>query len=247
MSIIIGSARHDENGKYSGGSLGDTLQISTPDFKGEVSMQNMYTHSKGWYIYRFKNINYANANAKAMEKYCNDPNVGYDQGNRAAIMNYNGIGKTECDCSSLARRCIKDACGKDIGNFTTATAPNIFDKSGLFETKINYINQEKTPIYNGDILVTKTKGHVVIVVSGNPRSIASTDSALTNITTTNSTSYTVQITAGALNIRKGPGTNYTITGVIRDRGKYVIIEEQNGWGKLSNNKGWISLKYTKKV
>ena len=40
--------------------------------------------------------------------------------------------------------------------------------TGLF-TKIAYVNQSKTPVYNGDILVTKTKGHTVIVVSGNPR------------------------------------------------------------------------------
>lgn len=34
-----------------------------------------------------------------------------------------------------------------------------------------------TILYNGDVLVTKTKGHTVIVVSGNPRSGSSTGSA----------------------------------------------------------------------
>ena len=37
-------------------------------------------------------------------------------------------------------------------------------------SKIAYVSQAKTPIYNGDILVTKTKGHIVVVVSGHPRS-----------------------------------------------------------------------------
>ena len=44
MSIRIGSARHDENGKLTGGRPGD--QTGT-----EVSMQNFYVHKKGWYVY----------------------------------------------------------------------------------------------------------------------------------------------------------------------------------------------------
>ena len=59
--------------------------------------------------------------------------------------------------------------------------------------------------------------------------------------------YIVKITAGALNIRKGPGANYPIAGIIRDKGKYTIIEEQNGFGRLKSGIGWISLKYTQKV
>ena len=53
MAIMIGSARIDERGKISGGSAGDQKQKSlTNDTVGEVSMQTMYTHSKGWYIIR---------------------------------------------------------------------------------------------------------------------------------------------------------------------------------------------------
>lgn len=61
------------------------------------------------------------------------------------------------------------------------------------------------------------------------------------------TSYIVQVTASNLNIRKGPGTNYAITGIIKNKGKYTIIEEKNGWGKLKSGQGWINLKYTKKI
>ena len=43
----IGSARHDENGKLTGGRPGD--QTGT-----EVSMQNFYVHKKGWYVLRPK-------------------------------------------------------------------------------------------------------------------------------------------------------------------------------------------------
>jgi len=45
-----------------------------------------------------------------------------------------------------------------------------------------------------------------------------------------------------LNIRKGPGTNYAIAGVIKDKGNYPVNEVKNThWGKLSNGKGWISI------
>jgi hypothetical protein len=56
--------------------------------------------------------------------------------------------------------------------------------------------------------------------------------------------FLVKVTADALNIRKGPGTNYSITGVIKDKGVYTIVETNDTWGKLKSGAGWISLKYT---
>lgn len=169
--IYVGSARHDEFGKYSGGKLGDNLQVDNiNDLSGEVSMQKMYTHSKGWYILRAKDSKIADKLAKAMIEYCNDKNVGYDQGNRLAIMSYRGISPTECDCSSLVRRCVIDATGKDPGNFITSDEVTKLLATKLFE-KLDYVSNEKTPVYDGDILVTRTKGHTVIVVSGSPRKV----------------------------------------------------------------------------
>lgn len=171
-TIIIGSARKDENGKLSGGKVGDSLQTSsTNDTKGEVSMQNMYKHNKGWYILKPKKIEHADKMASLMKKACNNKNIGYDQDNRLGVIKY-GIGtttKTECDCSTLVREVIKEATGVDVGNFTTYNEKNVLAKSGLFEDPVTYVSQTKTPVYNGDVLVTKTKGHTVIVVGGNPR------------------------------------------------------------------------------
>lgn len=59
--------------------------------------------------------------------------------------------------------------------------------------------------------------------------------------------YIVRVTADALNIRKGPGTNYDVAGCVRDKGSYTIIGEQDGWGRLKSGAGWISLAYTTKV
>ena len=59
--------------------------------------------------------------------------------------------------------------------------------------------------------------------------------------------YKVQITASALNVRAGAGTNYKIVKVVRKGQIYTIVSEKSGWGKLSDGSGWISLSYTKKV
>lgn len=61
------------------------------------------------------------------------------------------------------------------------------------------------------------------------------------------TSYRVRVTTNALNIRDGAGTNFKINGVIKDKGVYTIVAEENGWGKLKSGAGWICLDYTKKV
>lgn len=58
--------------------------------------------------------------------------------------------------------------------------------------------------------------------------------------------YQVRVTAAALNIRKGPGTDFAVASVIRDKGVYTITEENNGWGKLKSGAGWINLDYTTK-
>lgn len=170
MTAIIGSARIDERGKLSGGQAGDQKQkSSTNDTVGEVSMQNFYVHSKGWYILRPKDANIAKKMASNMKTACNNANIGYDQGNRLGIMTYgvNSKVKTETDCSTLVRACVKEASGKDPGNFSTLNEADMLEKSGLFEKRIAYTSN--TTLYTGDVLVTKTKGHTVIVVEGAER------------------------------------------------------------------------------
>ena len=160
MSIMIGSARHDEHGNcYSGGKAGDQTGQ-------EVSMQKFYVHKSGWRVLRAKSPEIAIKLAEAMILACNNENIGYDQSERYGVIKY-GIEtkvKTECDCSSLVRACIIYASGKDVGDFNTSNEYSVLMKSGLFEDKGSYY--VGMTLYNGDILVTKVKGHTVIVVSG---------------------------------------------------------------------------------
>ena len=161
MNIIVGSARIDENGKITGGKAGDQTGK-------EISTQKFYVHSKGWYVIRAKNKQTAKKIAEAMLIACNNDNIGYDQGGRLGIIKYgvNSKVKTEADCSSTVRACIMYATGKDVGNFTTANEVKVLEKSGMFDKAFAYTNS--TVLKTGDILCTKTQGHTVVVVSGNP-------------------------------------------------------------------------------
>lgn len=167
MAVIIGSARIDENGKATGGKAGDQKQKASPDYKGEVSMQNFYDVGKWGYVLRAIVVDVALAIANAMIQACNNPNIGYNQAKRLEIIRY-GTGSNvpiNCDCSSLARQCVREA-GIEVGNFTTANEANVLAGTGAFE-KIPYTAGMK--LYTGDILVTKTKGHTVIVTGGETR------------------------------------------------------------------------------
>jgi hypothetical protein len=168
MGIKLGSARHDENGKYTGGKKGDQLQkSSTNDLAGECSIQNFYLHSKGWNVLRPINVKLADLLSIAMFDACNNKNIGYSQScQRKTIDNLHSLVPINVDCSKLVRDCIYEASHVDVGNFTTANEVAVLEKSGLFQKHFSFKSLTQTPLYNGDVLVTKTKGHTVIVVSG---------------------------------------------------------------------------------
>ena len=88
---------------------------------------------------------------------------------------------------------------------------------------------------------------VTAALGGNTTSTNKPTSIPSTLTVSQSFSpYLIEVTATVLNIRKGPSTNYAITGAIKNKGVYTIVEEKNGWGKLKSGVGWICLKYTKK-
>ena len=65
--------------------------------------------------------------------------------------------------------------------------------------------------------------------------------------------FLVKVSIRDLNIRKGPGTNYSRTGSYTGIGIFTIVDVQSGqgsnsgWGKLKSGAGWISLDYTQKL
>lgn len=167
MAVMIGSARIDEHGHAKGGSAGDQNGK-------EVSRQAWYKHSKGWRVFRAKNPAQAERIAQDMEYACDNKHIGYDQGQRLTLYTVSKpLGfdcskvKTNCetDCSALVRVCCAYA-GIDLPNFRTTTEASALLKSGAFEelTGKEYTDSSAR-LRRGDILVTKTQGHTVVVLS----------------------------------------------------------------------------------
>lgn len=73
------------------------------------------------------------------------------------------------------------------------------------------------------------------------------------LTTKVPATYKVRVDIPTLNIRTGPGTNYSKTGKYTEKGVFTIVKESKGqgstrgWGKLKSGLGWISLDYTTKI
>lgn len=173
MKIMIGNAWCDENGRSTSGKPGDQKQKSTPDlYTGEVRIQEFYENKKGWFILRFKKAKHARKAAKLMKKACNNPCIGYSQSKgesgRESIFRYGVETETpcNCDCSTLVNKVIREATGKDIPVFYTGNEVETLQKTGLFKPTIEY--KPGTTLYEGDVIVTKTKGHTAMVVEGMP-------------------------------------------------------------------------------
>ena len=168
MPVYIGSARIDERGKISNGAAGD----QTGD---EVSYQTWYLHSKGWVVLRAKDPAIRNKIGYAMKAACDNNNIGYDQSNRLGL--YESVKNcgfdpakcavsTETDCSALVRVCVCYASGKNIPNFNTASELSVLKATGLFDVYTDDAHcKSSSNLLLGDILVTKTQGHTVVVIS----------------------------------------------------------------------------------
>ena len=169
MTYMIGNAWCDENGNATGGKAGDQIQQAVHDYKGEVRQQAFYKSSKGWYVERLKSAKQAIKARKLMVKACDNVNIGYSQSDRYGVIK-KGVATKEpvnCDCSSLVREVLREATGVEIPDFYTANEISVLSKTGLFEESINY--SDGTTLYEGDVIVTRTKGHTAIVTEGESR------------------------------------------------------------------------------
>lgn len=172
MAVLIGSARIDENGKAHGGKAGDQTGK-------EVSTQNWYKHEKGWRVLRAKDAGAAAKIAAAMRAACSNSKIGYDQYQRNTLYDAaKPVGfdpakvtkSVETDCSALVRVCCAYA-GIMLGDFTTGNQASVMLASGKFEELTGSKYTAKSDYLRaGDVLVTKSKGHTVVVLTDGPAS-----------------------------------------------------------------------------
>ena len=177
MAVKIGSARIDERGKISGGKAGDQTG-------NEVGTQNWYKHSKGWRVLRPINPSVAEKMAQCMESACANNKIGYDQVQRNTLYNLvkpygfdvrQAKTTTETDCSALVRVCAAYA-GIAIPDYNTSSQASTMLKTGAFtELKDSKYTTSSNYLRRGDVLVTKTKGHTVIVLSNGPKAGVAVD------------------------------------------------------------------------
>ena len=187
MSILIGHASLDENGRANGGQRGDQTGK-------EVCIRSWY--AGGWdVVLRPKSAAAAEKMAAACESLCKGNLVGYDQYQRNTLWDeLEKAGwdaaklrtKCETDCSAFMTACARVA-GIDVprvplgnGQYNapvTQTMRAAFGSTGAFEvlTEAKYMTSDKY-LKRGDILVRES-GHTAMALGDGGKSVGDTAAA----------------------------------------------------------------------
>lgn len=185
--ITIGNASQDERGRLEGGSRGDQTggEVCFRTFndgdKNTDGSFRRYKESKGWNVLRARDPKIAAMLVDAMCMAVRNDNIGYSQSDRYSLysdvktkgFDTSKATKCNCDCASLVVVCLAYAGVKiDYESYTGNLADNIvatgkFDLNpdGISFKAGQTINWNISKLKPGDILVTRVKGHTMIVVS----------------------------------------------------------------------------------
>lgn len=185
------------------------------------------------------------------------------------MMNESNLRKLAETCA----KCMAAFVGANVN--TTVNKPDSASKAPIDKTNSAYpavpfkvevlvddLNYRSEPSMDGKVLGTTNKGVFTIKEVRNGWGKLKSDAGwiwLGNAAycrigaTIPNSQFVVRVDIDDLNIRTGPGTNYTKTGEKTGRGKFTITEVKNGpgsgtgWGKLKSDAGWISLDYATRV
>ena len=171
MTVYIGNAVGDEHNKASGGEPGNQTGK-------ELKIQPWYLNKKGWRVFRAKEAETAKRIADDMRMACDNQCIGYDQKQRntlytvSAPLDFDAGRVTtpcECDCSSLVRVCLAYA-GIKTKDFNSVSGPARILATGKF-IELTDDNHTKGSAFlcTGDILCTKTKDHMAVVLNDGPK------------------------------------------------------------------------------
>ena len=219
-TVMFGSARIDENGNAHGGKAGDQKNGF------EVSTQEWYLHKKGWRVFRCKDPEKAEAVAKTMEWACESDMIGYDQYARNTLYNelklyafekYYLSKNVETDCSALVRVCLAFA-GIDVPAdfYTGSMAKQMLATGEIVELTGSKYTDQPDYLGRGDILVTKTKGHTVVVLNDGEKREEG-----------------LMVKPGTWRIRTGPGRDFSTAGYAVGSDRLPEVETE----------GWMAVEY----
>lgn len=180
-TVYVYGASIDENGRAHGGQAGNQTGR-------ELRKQKWYKHVKGWRVFRAKDAGMAAKIAQCAKAAVANRHIGYDQYERNTLYNEAAqfawdVSKVtkdvECDCSALVRVCCAFAGITDLPEgFRTGNMPKNLLKTGAF-TELTGTRYTDTYTYlrAGDILVTATSGHTVVVGNDGPKAEAQAPAA----------------------------------------------------------------------
>ena len=225
MKVLIGHAYCDENGAARGGKPGDQAGK-------ELRISDWYLNKKGWRVFRAKDPAIAEKLAYDMKAACDNPAIGYDQGDRGTLftvaskVGYDCARVTtpcETDCSALVRVCCWYA-GVKVGGFNTESEAKALLATGKFvELKGDEYTTKPDMLRPGDILVTKTKGHSCVVIS--------TDQVVEP--KPDPTAQTVRIKGGSVRVRAGDNTATRCIGIAHRGEKFPLLgTASSGWYRI---------------
>lgn len=266
MSVLIGHASIDENGKASGGQAGDQTGK-------EVCVRAWYNGS--WnVVLRPISPAVAEKMAAACEILCRGNLVGYDQGQRNTLWDeLERVGwdaaklkaKCETDCSAFVSACARCA-GVDVprvamggGKYNapiTQTMRSAFGSTGAFEvlTDAKYLTSDKY-LRRGDILVRES-GHTAIVLGDGSAAapVSAPVSGVKEVVASGKANHrakalegSYKCTASALSLRDAAGasakelTRIKLGEVVRCWG-YFSVEGAEAWLYVQLTQGGV--KYT---
>lgn len=139
-----------------------------------------------------------------------------------------------------------------------ATSTSLSGSNFLVKIKVAELNIRKSASFDAAVTGTVKKGQVFTItevknglgcLSSGAGWISMGANYVEKVSSApQSSAYTVKIVnCTVLNVRKGPGTNYAVTGSVKANEVYTIIGEKDGWLQLKSGTGYISAKYTKRV
>jgi hypothetical protein len=231
MTVYVGNAVCDENGNARGGKPGNQTGH-------ELRIQPWYLNKKGWRVFRAKDPEVAKKIAWDCKAACENMAIGYNQSTRNTLYSaakpfgFDCAKVTqlcECDCSSLVRVCVRYA-GISINDFNTSTEPVRLLNTGAF---VEMVGEKYTdsPDYlrEGDILVTRTKGHTCVVLNDGDKAEPIPPEPVEKF---------VLVVGGSVNVRTGDNkkTPILFTAHRGDKLPYIDTAE-TGWYHVRSKKG----------
>ena len=235
MTVYIGNAVGDENNKARGGEPGDQTG-------NELKIQPWYANKKGWRIFRPKSDEVAQKLAYDMRAACNNPCIGYDQGQRNTLYNVaQRFGfdcaevavPCECDCSSLVRVCLAYA-GIKVKDFNTASEPARLLATGDFvELTDERYTKGSAYLCTGDILCTCVKGHTAIALNDGPKADRDPEPVPPE-----PKEELVEVIGKSVNVRNADSTKGRILFTAHRGDKFPFIGvAPSGWYQIETKKG----------